>query len=205
MRLHWSPRSPFVRVVCVVAHEKNIIDRLERVRSPVAMTQPNAALMRDNPLNKLPTLVLDDGRILYDSRVINQFFDRIGEGAGLYPEDEDARLLTLQREALGLGFLDALVLWRNETTRNSVRQSPELLSAFEVKARATLDRLETEAPALAATKFFAGHIAIACALSYVDFRFPNFDWRDSRPALAAWHAAVAARPSMQATEFVDDL
>jgi glutathione S-transferase len=67
MKLHWSPRSPFVRKVMIVAHERGLIDRLECVRTLAALTTPHAELMRDNPLSKIPTLVLDDGTALYDS------------------------------------------------------------------------------------------------------------------------------------------
>ena len=72
-----------------------------------------------------------------------------------------------------------------------------------MKTRATLDRLERDAPALAAARFGIGHIAVGCCLSYLDFRFPDLDWRDGRPALAAWHEGFRARPSAQATEIVD--
>jgi glutathione S-transferase len=64
MKLHWSPRSPFVRKVMIVAHERGLIDRLNCVRTVAAMTTPHTELMRDNPLSKIPTLVLDDGTVL---------------------------------------------------------------------------------------------------------------------------------------------
>src|ERR1700679_1402998 len=70
MKLHWSPRSPFVRKVMVALHETGLVDRVHTVRTVVAVTQPNAVLQRDNPLSKIPTLVLDDGSALFDSRVI---------------------------------------------------------------------------------------------------------------------------------------
>src|SRR6516162_4403611 len=73
MKLHWSPRSPFVRKVMIVAHERGLIDRLNCVRTVAAMTTPHAELMRDNPLWKIPTLALDDGRALYDSPVICEY------------------------------------------------------------------------------------------------------------------------------------
>jgi glutathione S-transferase len=66
VKLHWSPRSPYVRKVMIVAHETGLVDRLERVRSVVAMSKPNRDVMRDNPLGKIPTLITDEGRILFD-------------------------------------------------------------------------------------------------------------------------------------------
>jgi len=74
MKLHWSPRSPFVRKVMIVAHERGLADRITRLRTVAAMTKPHAQLMIDNPLSKIPTLVLDDDTAIYDSRVICEFF-----------------------------------------------------------------------------------------------------------------------------------
>ena len=70
MKLHWSPRSPFVRKVMIVAHETGLNERISRVSTVAAMTAPHAGLMQDNPLSKIPTLVLDDGTALYDSPVL---------------------------------------------------------------------------------------------------------------------------------------
>jgi glutathione S-transferase len=69
MKLHWSPRSPFVRKVMIAAHELGLADRITCVRTVAATTRPHAELMEDNPLSKIPTLVLDDGTVLYDSPV----------------------------------------------------------------------------------------------------------------------------------------
>jgi glutathione S-transferase len=76
MKLHWSPRSTFVRKVMVFAHETGLVNRLTCVRTVVAMKAPNAALLPDNPLSKIPTLVLDDGSRLYDSGVICKYSTR---------------------------------------------------------------------------------------------------------------------------------
>ena len=80
LTLHWSPRSPFVRKVMLFAHETGLASRLTLVRSVVAMTTPNQALMRDNPLSKIPTLVLGDGSVLYDSAVICDYLDTLHAG-----------------------------------------------------------------------------------------------------------------------------
>jgi glutathione S-transferase len=82
-------------------------------------------------------------------------------------------------------------------------QSKPHVAAFEAKAEAALDRLETEADALRATPFGIGHIAVGIVPSYMDFRYPERDWRSARPAIAAWHADFATRPSVVATEPVD--
>jgi glutathione S-transferase len=196
MKLHWSPRSPFVRKVMVAAHETGLASRLTLVRTEVAMTRVNDELLRDNPLGKLPTLVLEDGTALYDSAVICEYLDTLHQGPKLFPVEPPARWTALRRHALGSGLLDLLVLWRSERARPS---SP-YIEPFSAKLDSTLAVLEREAEALAATPFGIGHIAIGCALSYADFRFPDRPWRDGRPRITTWHASFAQRPSARATE-----
>ena len=202
MKLHWSPRSPFVRKVMIVAHERGLADRLHCVRTVAAMTAPHAELMRDNPLSKIPTLVLDDGAALYDSPVICEYLDALDGKPQLFPRDRRLRMVALRRQALGDGFLDLLVLARNERLRKE--PSEVHLNSAAVRSGAVLDSLEREAQALMASGFDIGHIAIGCALSYLDFRFVEEDWRKRRPDLARWHAGFAGRPSVEATRPVDD-
>jgi glutathione S-transferase len=202
MKLHWSPRSPFARKVMIVAHERGLVDRLHCVRTVVAMTAPHAELMRDNPLSKIPTLVLDDGAALYDSPVICEYLDALDGKPQLFPRDRRLRMVALRRQALGDGFLDLLVLARNERLRKE--PSEVQLNSAAVRSGAVLDSLEREAQALMASGFDIGHIAIGCALSYLDFRFAEEDWRKRRPNLARWHAGFAGRPSVEATRPVDD-
>src|SRR3546814_5645732 len=116
MKLHWSPRSPFVRKVMIVLYEAGIEDRVALVRTPVAMDKPNLDLLPDNPLIKLPTLVLDDGTAVYDSRVICAYLDGLGN-AGLLPAEPRARLAAERRQALGDGLLDVLLLYRQERSK----------------------------------------------------------------------------------------
>jgi glutathione S-transferase len=201
MKLHWSPRSPFVRKVMIAAHETGLVDRLTCVRTVVAMTEPNTNLLSDNPLSKIPTLVLDDGSPLYDSLVICEYFDAMHDGPKLFPTDPKARWTALRRHALGNGLLDMLILWRGERERQQPSQPH--LDAFAVKYKATLKALEKESPEIGATPFGIGHIAIGCALSYADFRFADLNWRAGHPQTAAWHASFSQRPSARATEAVE--
>jgi glutathione S-transferase len=205
MKLHWSPRSPFVRKVMIVAHERGIVSRITCIRTVAATSKPHAELMKDNPLSKIPTLVLDDGTVIYDSPVICEYFDSLGEledAPKLFPADPRARLLALRRQALGDGFLDLLVLLRDERMR--AQPSAAHLASAAVRKRAILDSLEQEATELAAAPFRIGHVAIGCALSYLDFRYADEGWRQTHPRLAAWHTTFAVRPSVLSTEPVDD-
>jgi glutathione S-transferase len=203
MKLHWSSRSPFVRKVMVFAHETGLADRLDCVRTLVVMSQPNAELMRENPLGKIPTLVLDDGSVLYDSTVICEYLDSLHGGRKLFPGSGPARWTALRWHALGDNLLDNLVLWRNEVLRPAPQQSPEMLAAFEAKVLSAVGALDREADRLAATDINIGHIAIGCALGYIDFRFAALGWREGNLQITDWYDVFNRRPSMQQTMPVD--
>jgi glutathione S-transferase len=192
-----------VRKVMIAAHELKMVDRIALVRTVVRMGQPNADLLPDNPLSKIPTLVLPDGSALFDSLTICEYLDAEAGGGRLLPPAGPARWATLTRHALCNGFLDLLILWRNERDKPPERQTQEWLDSFATKAEATLARLERDAPALQGRPFGIDQIALGCVLSYLDFRFADLDWRTGRPVLAAWHEGFAARASVRATEIVD--
>jgi glutathione S-transferase len=204
MLLHWSPRSPFVRKVMIAAHELGLSDRLETVRTVVAASQPNIELMKQNPQSRLPTLVLADGTVIYDSPVICEYLDSLHNGEKLFPANFPERLTALRRQSLGDGMLDTMLMWRGEATRPPEQQSIKHMQAWRLKTNVSVDMLEEEAAALSTARFSIGHIALGVALGYIDFRFPELAWRDGHPKLAAWHAAFAARPSVSANEPVDE-
>ena len=147
MKLHWSPRSPYVRKVMVVAHELGLAERLECVRTVVGGTAPHLELMRENPLGKIPTLVLTDGTILYDLPVICEYFDTLHDGPKLFPTGPD-RLTALRRLALGDGMLDIALASVGERFRPAERQSEPHMALWQAKLRACVDALEGEADAL---------------------------------------------------------
>lgn len=197
MKLHWSPKSPYVRKVMIVAHETHQLDKFERVRSVAAMLKPNERLMIDNPLSKIPTLVLDDGSTLFDSAVICEYLNDLA-GASFFPKG-DAKWSALRWHAFGDGLLDATILWRNERERSDAERSDVLIAAFEHKTLASLRMLDGEADALAAAPVAIGHVALTCALGYLDFRFENLGWRAHAPRLAQWFATMEARESYKAS------
>jgi glutathione S-transferase len=201
MKLHWSPRSPFVRVVMVAAHELGLVDHIATVRTVVAMLRPARELLPENPLGKIPTLVLEDGTILYDSRVIVEYLDSLSGGGRLIPAAGPSRFTELRRHALANGFLDLLILWRNERDRAQPAQA--LLDAFALKTDAVLHALEDEIDAIAEGPAGLAQITIAVAGAYMDFRFADLGWRARSPKLAAWQRRFADRPSMRATTIVD--
>jgi glutathione S-transferase len=197
MRLLWSSRSPFVRKVMVAAHEVGVADRIVTERVVVSANKPSADVMATNPLNKIPTLVLQDGTILYDSRVICEYFDSLHHGPKLLPSDHSARWPVLRRQALGDGLLDVLILRLVEQSRPSEKQSESHLSAYRLKIASALDRIEAEGIAQE-DRLDIGHVAVGCALGYLDFRFAADNWRAGHPKLSGWYAELARRPSMRA-------
>lgn len=203
MKLYWSSRSPFVRKVMIFAHECGLASRIECVRTLVAMTKPNAELLPVNPLGKIPTLVLDDGSALYDSTVICEYLDSLHDGHKLFPQAGSARWIALRRHALGNNLTDNLMLWRNEILRPPAQQSPETLAAFELKVRNAVAALDHEAAALGTEPVGIGHVAIACALGYIDFRFAHLGWRTGNDRIAGWYDSFAQRQSMTHTAHVD--
>lgn len=195
MKLHYSPRSPFVRKVLVCAHEKGLDSRIELIETD-PWASPDA-LTSDNPLSKVPALTLDDGSVIFDSPVICEYLDTLAPAPVLFPQGP-ARWEALVGQALADGICDAAVLRRMEMMRPADQQSPDW---FDRQARAVeraLDRLEQVAPGIG-ERLDIGTIAIGCALGYLDFRWSHEDWRGSRPALAGWYKGFAARESMKGT------
>jgi glutathione S-transferase len=206
MLLHWSPRSPYVRLVMIAAHERGLADRLDCVRTLVGSFHVNPDIFPDNPLGKIPTLVLPDGRVLYDSRVITAYLDSIGAaGHPLTPHRDPERLDAMRRQALGIGFIDMMVFWMVERWRPEETRVDRIWESSRTKFASAVDGLDREVPRMAASAFDIGHLAIGAALTYADFRLADQQWRDGRPALADWFADISRRPSFVATAFVDDL
>ena len=194
MKLRFSGTSPFVRKVVIQALETGLDSKIERITT--ATTDP--ALAKENPLSKVPSLTLDDGTHLYDSPVICEYLDSLHGGAKMFPASGQARWTALRRQALGDGMMDAAVARRGESRRPANEQSPSGMELQRAKVVAGLDVLEAEADKLG-SGIDIGLISIACALSYLDFRFAAEDWRKGHPKLARWFEAFAKRPSMQST------
>lgn len=202
MRLIYSPASPYARKVLVLAHEAGVAGELELVRpasgatSPVA---PDSEVAERNPLGKIPCLVTADGEPLYDSRVICEFLDGRHAGHKLFPHEGPTRWRALRRQALGDGICDASLLIRYETLlRPKDRYWKDWHDGQTAKVHRALDQLSAEAESFPALPDI-GTIAVAVALAYRDFRFPEDEWRATRPKLALWYEEFAKRPSMQAT------
>jgi glutathione S-transferase len=195
MLLRFLPHSPYVRKVLVAAHETGQAGAIGIEEAHVF--DPATPLLAENPLGKVPSLKLADGAVLYDSSVICEYLDSLHAGAKLFPAGA-RRWQALRRNALGDGLGQAATWNIRERYRAEGERSPRYMAYYERIIDRALAALEGEAEALAQA-FDIGAISVACALSYVDFRYPDRGWRARCARLGAWYDRAALRPSMQAT------
>jgi glutathione S-transferase len=194
--LRSSPSSPFGRKVKIVVSELGLTDRIEVVTADTS--DPSDPLPRQNPLGKIPTLVLEDGSTLFDSRVVVEYLDHLCGGGRLVPAGE-ARFAQLRLQALADGICDAAVLRvYEERFRPPEGRNAGWLARQEGKIARSLEVLEA-APPTFPERPRIGEIALACALGYLDLRFEG-TWRAQHPKLVAWLDDFAARvPAFEAT------
>ena len=201
MKLYYSQTSPFARKVRLAAEHLGLTDRIELVAAVTTPVAEDAALAAATPLGKLPALVLDDGTVLFDSRVIVEYLDQLAGGGGLIPPASDpARWRSLRIQATADGLLDAAVLARYEVAlRPEAFRWSDWTQAQTRKVTRAVAALEADAAGLA-TGPALDAIATACALGYLDFRFAELDWRAKAPGLAAFYAAFSKKPEMAWTD-----
>lgn len=204
MRLRYSPTSPFVRKVMVVALETGLAERIERIPTTVAPTKLNDEVARENPLVKVPALTTDDGLVLYNSPVICEYLDTLHGGPKLFPAEGKERWIALRQQALGDGMLEAAILGRYETVRPKEFQWSDWIDAQLRKVRGALAALEIEVEAGElgngqGDALTIGQISIGVALGYLDFRYQSEEWRGRSRRLASWYAGFGERKSMQLT------
>ncbi|WP_439497705.1 glutathione S-transferase [Bosea sp. (in: a-proteobacteria)] len=197
--LRTSPASPFGRKVKIAAYELGLMERIEIV--PADTTDPKDVLRTQNPLGKIPTLVLEDGETLFDSRVVVDYLDHLAGGGRLIPAGSKERFAQLRLQALADGICDAALLQVYEGRF----RAPEMRNAAWIENQAgkvnrALAALEPAPPAWPERPRI-GEIALACALGYLDLRHEG-KWRADHPKLVAWLDDFAAKvPSFETTRF----
>ncbi len=198
MRLYHSPTTPFGRKVMVALLETGQAADVAIVTASGTPLDPGSLPVAQNPLGKIPALELDDGSVIYDSRVICRYLDARA-GGFLYPP---APLLwkTLTLEATADGILDAALLMVYESrVRPEDKRFPDWVGAQWSKIARALDALENRWADHLNGPLDMGAIAVGCALGYLDFRHADRDWRGGWPQLAAWEQRFSQRDSMTAT------
>lgn len=192
MQLFVSPTSPYARKARIVARELGL-DLNEVEASPL---DDPPALRTANPLGKVPALVLDDGRVLADSKLITDYLDSLG-GGRFHPAGE-ARWEALRRAMLAEGVIDAALGIVFERRRPAAQQSPMWLDRWARAIHGGLAEL-ARATGGEAGRFDIGDVGLVVALEYLDFRLADLGWRERQPGLVAWHARHCDRPSIVAT------
>jgi len=198
MKLIASLTSPFARKVRIVAAEKHIEYELI-IDIP---WEPDTKVPNYNPLGKVPVWVQEDGKTLFDSRVIVEYLDSISPVGHLIPTDPRTRIAVKRWEALADGISDAAVLAYLELNRPEPRQSQEWLDRQMGKVSASLAIMGTDLGTknwCVGESFSLADIAVGCTLGYLDFRFPDIDWRRDQPILSEFYDRISQRPSFKDT------
>jgi glutathione S-transferase len=192
-----------VRKVMIAAHELGLAGRLDCVRTVVATTRPHGPLMEENPLSKIPTLVLDDGTALYDSRVIAEFLDGKSPISRLIPEDLRDRVAVRRWEALADGVLDAGLLVRYESLRDKKEQSKDWSAKQLTRMKRGMAEMASELaekPWCHGERYSLADIALGCCVGWLGFRKPgDVDWLKEYPPLARHYEKLMARPAFADT------
>jgi glutathione S-transferase len=182
--------SPFGRKARIAIRVLGLDDKVKV--EPAANQDPADPIRKQNPLGKVPVLLLDDGGTLFDSPVILEYLDMLAGGGKIIPQESKARFEALRLEALADGILDASILLVYEGRyRPPEKHEQKWLDLQAGKVARGLAELEAAPPGLDAPPT-VGQITLACALGYRDFRFKG-DWRKEYPRLVAWLEAFAAK------------
>jgi glutathione S-transferase len=197
MKLIGATSSPYVRKVRIVMAEKKL--DYEFVLEDVWSAE--TSISQSNPLGKVPCLVMEGGEALFDSRVIVEYLDTLSPVGKLIPAVGRERAEVKTWEALADGVLDAAVLARLEANwvgRKKAERSQAWIDRQLSKINASLKAMSQglgEKPFCAGIYLSLADISVGCALGYLDFRFPQIDWRTPHPNLAKLHEKLMTRPS----------
>ncbi|MGH8832462.1 MAG: glutathione S-transferase N-terminal domain-containing protein [Polaromonas sp.] len=202
MKLIGSATSPYVRKVRIVMAEKKLDFQLVLEDVWAANTTITAA----NPLGKVPCLIMEGGEAVFDSRVIVEYLDTLSPVGKLIPGQGRERAEVKTWEALADGLMDAAILARLEATwagRSAKQRSEAWIERQMGKIDATLKAMSTglgDKAFCSGIHFSLSDVAVGCALSYLDLRFPEINWRESRPNLARLQEKLLQRPSFVETQ-----
>jgi glutathione S-transferase len=198
MKLVGSQGSPFARKVRVVMAEKKIDCQFESIN----VAESHAQTQQFNPLGKVPYLMLDDGEVLFDSRVIVEYLDNLTPVQRLIPASGRERAEVKVWEALADGMLDAVGLIRLESMRSESQRSEPWVAKQQSKVDAALAALSTrlgDHPFCVDGRYSLADIAVACALGYLQWRVPQNNWREQYPNLRVLADKLFARASFADT------
>jgi glutathione S-transferase len=194
MKLVYSPPSPFVRKVTTLIYHANLSDRIELINVKTTALSVAEEARAANPLGKIPVMILEDGKAIFDSRVITQYLDNFA-GSNLYPQDKIYDILTL--EALADGIMESAVSITYESKlRPQNEQSPSWMEAQWSKVLHSIKALDDGQFQAMDSEMNMGQIAVACALGYLDFRHDARQWRNGHSNLASWNDKMIKLPAL---------
>lgn len=194
MKLVYSPPSPFVRKVTTLIHHADLNDRIELINVKTTALSVAEEARAANPLGKIPVMILENGRAIFDSRVITRYLDEIA-GSNLYPQEKIYDILTL--EALADGIMESAVSITYEIKlRPDNEKSPSWMEAQWSKVLHAVKALDNREFKAMDGEINMGQIALACALGYLDFRHDARKWRSGHSNLASWNDKLMKLPAL---------
>ena len=200
MKLFSRPASPFVRKVRVMVRDIGLADQIDEIvlASPEEMV---SEMPKYNPLGKIPALILDDGTVLYDSKVICEYLDSLHDGEKFFPSEQNKKWKTLLLQILADGIGDAVIIAAGNKFNRPEKFVYEPAISFQLKkverGLLAINGQVGEFNSLG----LIGPLSVACSIGYIDFRFPDLGWRDHNLELSKWYFTFCELPSMKATEF----
>lgn len=195
MQLLYSSNSPYARKCRVLILEKGLEKRIKLVE--VQPLDDPTRLHAANPLGKVPALIRESGPALFDSPIICEYIDTLNDELWA-PARGERRIVVMRQQAMADGLMDLVMGRRIELNRDITLRYPYWAERWERGIDRTLDVLEAEKSQFSSSAD-QGALSIAVALGYLDFRYPELDWRTARPGLAAFAARWFARDSFIAT------
>jgi glutathione S-transferase len=201
MKLIGSLTSPYVRKVRIVLAEKKLDAQLV-----LEDVWAHDTILKSNPLGKVPCLVMEGGEAVFDSRVIVEYLDTLSPVGKLIPPSGRERIEVRTWEALADGLCDAAIAARLEQTwtgRSDAQRSQPWIDRHLVKMDAALQAMSLglgDKPYCAGNHLTLADVSVGAALAYLDFRFPQIDWRARHPNLHKLLDKLATRPSFAETQ-----
>jgi glutathione S-transferase len=195
MQLFYSPTSPYARKCRALIIEKSLESKIELVE--VSPLDDPAALHAANPLGKVPALIRKSGPALINSPLICEFIDTLNDDRWI-PGNGESRILVMRQQAVADGLMDLTIGRRIEKNRDAKLQYPLWVERWERGIARTLEQLDRERQQFERSVDH-GALSIAVALSYLDLRYAELDWRAAHPELGAFLGRWEARDSLKMT------
>ncbi|MCA0373990.1 MAG: glutathione S-transferase family protein [Proteobacteria bacterium] len=173
MKLFFSHASPFARKCRIAIRLKSLLSQTDEIEATPLQNPPE--LLAANPIAQVPSLILENGIAVSNSPLICAYIDKIGTGKSIYGSDE----LAIRRlENLGDAIMETAVKIRLEQLRPEGEKSPSWIKRWQDNLERTLIFAEKEVNNIDLNQLNIGNISIVCALSYLDLRFPEYEWKN---------------------------